>query len=433
MFDTFAYIENYRFDKKRGKVLEAARDAGITRLISMPDGLVSGRTAREELKECPWIRFASGMFPEHVRMVNTERLEEEVRRELEKQIKSSETCAVVTGLDFTRLTEGWMEYEEMQKTWCRWLLGLATRYKKPLILICKESYDEMLELLEETEKIWTGELRGIVANYTGDPDTGQDFVRKGFLLGIGTEVFQNRMVQETVRQTSWQYLVVGSGGPCERPRVWGGLNTPMILPRICKKIADLRDVSSKFVEWWTAANAESVFGPIRNIVLQMQNEMEKMERPKVELFLEELHKREPSPVQIYPGLKWYWDLDGGETFMEVYQFVISQKEQIVKKWLLAEPEETPKLLAMEAEYLRIRVVEDWLDERLYRTEEEDEELEEYMARALGAPVPLTKEEFSRIKELTLNRKPMDAENESYMEILLQDSFEMQGVIEVADY
>jgi len=431
MFDTFAYIENYRFDKRRKKVLEAIRESGIHRIVSMPDGLFSGISTREELKEYPWIRFATGLMPEFVRMINTERLEEEVRREMEKQIRSSATCAIVTGLDCTRLTEKWIEYEEQQKKWCRWLLGLAKKYKKPLVLVCKESYDEMLELLEEANEKENGAFRGIVANYLGDAETGSDFISKGFRLGIGPEIFQNRTVQETVRRTSLQHLVVGSGGPCERPRVWGGLNAPMILPMICKKIAALKDVSTKITRWWTENNAEELFGPVRNIVLQKQREMEELARAMVQLSFEEV-KPKPSLLQIYPGLKWYWDLDEGETFMEVYQNLVLQKERIAQKWLMTESEETPVLIAMEAEYLRIRLVEDWMDERGYRTEEEDEELEEYMSRSLGGPVFLTKEEYARLKELTLNRKPMDIENESYMEIFLQDAFEMQGMIEVED-
>ena len=428
MFDTFAYIEDYHFDGKRDRLLPAVKEAGITRMVSMPAGLIPGMNEKEEIKEYPWVCQAVGLTPGTVKMITTERLEEEVKRELKKKIRDPGTCAVVTGLDFSGFVEDWIEYEESQRTWSSLLIRWAIQYRKPLILVCKDSYEEMLELLLEETEVRKGAVRGVVAGYDGDLKTAMEFVNLGFMIGIGTDIFHNQAVQKLVRELSLHHLVVGSGGPCEYPRVWGGLNTPLILPRICKRIADLKNVSLMLAEWWTTSNAESVLGPVRNIILQKQKEMEREQyRLQIAEWSTIEAQTQPYLLKIYPGLKWYWELDEGETFQEIYQNVLLAKERVLRKWLNA-PEYV--LTAMELEYLRIRLVEDWLDERPYYTEEEIDVLEDYMERALGGPVTLSKDEFERIRELVLNRKAADEENEAYMEDLLLDAFEMQGMIEM---
>ena len=87
MFDTFAYIEDYHFDGKRDRLLPAVKEAGITRMVSMPAGLIPGMNAKEEIKEYPWVCQAVGLTPGTLKMITTERLEEEVKRELKKKIR----------------------------------------------------------------------------------------------------------------------------------------------------------------------------------------------------------------------------------------------------------------------------------------------------------------------------------------------------------
>lgn len=150
---------------------------------------------------------------------------------------------------------------EQQKEAFRVQALWAKSYQLPLIIHCRNSIDETIELVEELQSK-EKPLSGIFHCFSGNLLQAQRIIELGFYLGIGGVVtFKKSGLDEVLKQISLDKLVLETDSPYLAPTPHRGKrNESSYIPLIAEKIASIYQVSLEKVAQKTTENAKKVFG-----------------------------------------------------------------------------------------------------------------------------------------------------------------------------
>ena len=103
---------------------------------------------------------------------------------------------------------------------------------------------------------------GIMHCYSGTPQESKKFVEMGFYLGVGGPVTRYKDVQETVRITPIDKIVIETDSPVLPPEPFKkhSRNNSLYLKYIVKKIAEIKKIPEEEVINFTTQNAYKVYG-----------------------------------------------------------------------------------------------------------------------------------------------------------------------------
>ena len=225
MIDTHTHIYLEEFDEDRIEVVRRAREAGVERVIlpNVDFDTVQAMHATNDLFP-GYCRMAMGLHPTSVEADYRERL-----GQVRELLFSGEYCAVgEIGLDLY-----WDKtYAEEQKEAFVMQTGWAAESGLPVIIHCREAFDEI--------------LRG-----TGD-----------YYFGInGIVTFKNAHLEDMVREVGIGRILLETDAPYLAPVPYRGKrNEPSYLPYMAKRIAEILDITTAEVEEATTANAVRLFG-----------------------------------------------------------------------------------------------------------------------------------------------------------------------------
>lgn len=134
-------------------------------------------------------------------------------------------------------------------------------------------------------------------------------------------------------------------------------------------------------------------------------------------------------LKIFPGLKFYYDLDSG-LCEEVYQSLLQEKGRILREWCYIQSHEelSGTIMGLDIDILRIRVIEDEECECPYFSDSENDLLDDIQEDALGGPVFFSREMYLEVMNLVHSRKPTVEDNDSHMEKFLLAAFILAGYI-----
>ncbi len=137
-------------------------------------------------------------------------------------------------------------------------IGWAKRYQLPLIIHCRNAFEETLSLLESQQD---GTLKGIFHCFSGSLDEAKRITELGFYLGIGGIVtFKNAGLADVVANIGLEHLVLETDSPYLAPVPYRGKrNEPSYLPEVGAQIAAIHQVDLATVAAITTANAKQVF------------------------------------------------------------------------------------------------------------------------------------------------------------------------------
>jgi len=178
--DSHAHLDDARFDADLPAVLERARAAGVERILTIAGGTNAEELARAvRLAEThPNLWAAVGLHPHEARHASDDLL-----AALEDLARSPRVLAWgEIGLDY--------HYDhsprETQREAFRRQLQSARALRLPIIIHCREAWDDCLALLAE-EWAQAG-LRGILHCFTGDAAVARRALDWGFLISFAGNV-----------------------------------------------------------------------------------------------------------------------------------------------------------------------------------------------------------------------------------------------------
>lgn len=134
----------------------------------------------------------------------------------------------------------------------------AKELQLPIVIHCREAFDEVFEILEEAKG---ADLRGILHCFTGNLEQAQRTIELGFYLGIGGVVtYKKAGLDEVLAQVALENLVLETDSPYLAPVPYRGKpNESSYLVHIAQKVADIYHISIEEVAAVTTANSIKIF------------------------------------------------------------------------------------------------------------------------------------------------------------------------------
>jgi len=250
--ETHAHLYVKQFDEDRDEVIQRALDAGVEKFFLPAIDSRSAKAMIDLQQSYPENMFLmAGLHPVSVAEVDVE-------KELalvEKQLKEKKNYAVgEIGIDLHWHPESL----EKQKEAFKYQIRLAQKYGLPIVIHCRNAFDEIFEVLEEER--FEG-MSGIFHCFTGTYEQALKAISFGMKLGIGGVVtFKNGGIDKFMSKIPLENIVLETDAPYLAPVPYRGKrNESSFLINIAEKLASLYKVTVEEIAAITTQNAKEVF------------------------------------------------------------------------------------------------------------------------------------------------------------------------------
>ncbi len=250
--DTHTHLYSEAFDVDRKEVILRAIGKGVERFFIPAIDSTYTKSMLELEKSFPEnIFLMTGLHPTHVK----ENYREELRH-VEGMLANRKFYAVgEIGIDLywdkTFLKEQQIAFRSQIK--------LAKKYKLPIVIHGRDSFDEIFEILDEAQGT---DLFGIFHCFTGNLEQARRAISYNLKLGIGGVVtFKNGKIDTFLDQIDIRHIVLETDSPYLAPVPFRGKrNESSYLGEILEKMASIYNRSKEEIAEITTANSREVFG-----------------------------------------------------------------------------------------------------------------------------------------------------------------------------
>lgn len=252
--DTHCHLNLDAFDPDRGAVFAAARGANVGRILIPGIDWISSIQAKDISEQQDGVFFACGVHPNTHIEVDADLIAEF------ETLARHERCAAIgeIGLDYY-----WDDSpRELQLANLRAQLDLAEALDKPVILHCRDAFDELYPIAAN----WSArnpKNRGVFHAFDGDAAQAALVTQANFYIGLGGAItFKNKPVRREMAQAvPLKKIVLETDAPYLTPTPYRGKrNLPSFIPLIGEFLAELRAESVDTIRAATTANAFELFG-----------------------------------------------------------------------------------------------------------------------------------------------------------------------------
>jgi TatD DNase family protein len=138
-------------------------------------------------------------------------------------------------------------------------IQLAKQYKLPIVIHCREAFDEVFEILEEEK---SPELFGVFHCFTGTYEQALQAISYNMKLGIGGVVtFKNGKIDQFLNQIDLKHIVLETDSPYLAPIPFRGKrNESSYLVNVAEKLSQIYECSIEDIAAITTENSKSIFG-----------------------------------------------------------------------------------------------------------------------------------------------------------------------------
>lgn len=250
--DTHAHLYSEAFDNDRDTVIKKAIDLGIKRFFIPAIDSTHTQSMLDLEKAYPKHMFLMvGLHPTHVK----ENYGEELRH-VEDLLAQRKFYAVgEIGIDLY-----WdKNFFKQQQDAFRHQIKLAKRYKLPIVIHCRESFDEIFEILEEEK---SDDLFGIFHCFTGTLEQAQRAISNNMKLGIGGVVtFRNGKIDKFLNGIDLKHIVLETDSPYLAPVPYRGKrNESAYLINVLDKLSEVYQIDREEIAKITTENSKEIFG-----------------------------------------------------------------------------------------------------------------------------------------------------------------------------
>jgi len=250
MIETHAHLYADKFDEDRAEMMERAEQAGVEKFY-MPNIDHESIEPMMEVEE----KFSNTIATMGLHPCSVTKQFEKQLYEVEDWLNKRQFVAVgEIGLDFYWDKSLMQEQKEALKI----QIDLAKKFQLPIILHCRDSFQETYEIVKEMKD---DSLKGVFHCFTGNSEDAKKIIDLGFYIGIGGVVtFKNGGLAEHIPEIDTNRMVLETDAPYLAPTPKRGKrNEPAYLDLIAQKIADLKQIPKEELVNITSANARGLF------------------------------------------------------------------------------------------------------------------------------------------------------------------------------
>ncbi len=250
--DTHTHLYSKEFDDDRNEMIQRAIDAGVSRFfIPAIDSAFTQAMYDLETDFPENIFLMMGLHPTHVKDNYLQELQL-VENELAKRnFYAIGEIGIDLYWDKTHLEE--------QKRAFKKQIQLAKQYKLPIVIHCREAFEEIFEILEEEK---SADLFGIFHCFSGTYEQALQAISYNMKLGIGGMVtFKNGKIDQFLNQIELNHIVLETDSPYLAPVPFRGKrNESSYLVNVVSKMAEICDLPQEEIARITTKNSKDVFG-----------------------------------------------------------------------------------------------------------------------------------------------------------------------------
>lgn len=250
--DTHTHLYSEAFDEDRERVIQNAIENGVSRFfIPAIDSTYTQAMLDLRLKFPDHMYLMMGLHPTHVK--------ENFKQELEhvKEMLNNDKFFAVGEIGIDLYWDKTL-LEQQQEAF-RTQIKLAKKHKLPIVIHCRDAFDEVFEVLEQEKG---NDLYGIFHCFTGTLEQAHQAISYNMKLGIGGVVtFKNGKIDTFLNKIDVKHIVLETDSPYLAPVPYRGKrNESVYLINILKKLTDIYGISEEELAAITTQNSKDVFG-----------------------------------------------------------------------------------------------------------------------------------------------------------------------------
>lgn len=255
LIDTHNHLDWPAFDGDREQVLARARALGVARQVLIGVYQEQWQRLLQLALAEPGLYGALGLHPCYLAQHRSGAVEA-LRLRLEQLAGHAKLCAIgEVGLDYYIPQPD----KNQQQALFEDQVQLAMAFELPLLLHVRRAHADVIATL----KRYRPPRGGIVHAFSGSLEEAREYLRLGFLLGLGGAGTwpQAKRIQRVLRQLPLEAIVLETDAPDMPPSGYAGQrNSPELLPFICQTLAEIRGVTAEQLAAATSDNAQRLFG-----------------------------------------------------------------------------------------------------------------------------------------------------------------------------
>jgi len=251
MLDSHCHLTDPRLHEQLDAVLDRARSAGVTRMITIGTDLDDDAAAIAVCRGRDNLRCAVGVHPNYSHECDLSRLPE--LRSL--QADPAVVALGEMGLDYHHKFAPVARQREV----FQFQLDLASELQRPVVIHSREAIDDTLAMMRPYPGI-----RAVFHCFTGTPDEARKILDQGYLLGFtGAATFKNNgSLREAIRLCPHDRLLVETDAPYMSPEPMRKqkVNEPALVVHVADVVGRELGLTRDEVDRMTTANAAALFG-----------------------------------------------------------------------------------------------------------------------------------------------------------------------------
>ncbi|WP_264565754.1 TatD family hydrolase [Flavobacterium sp. N3904] len=250
--DTHTHLYSEEFDMDRDEMMQRAIDNGVTRFFVPAIDSSCTQSMYDLERDYPNNVFLMmGLHPTYVKDNYLEELQH-----LETELAKRKFVAIgEIGIDLywdkTHLVEQQIAFRKQ--------IQLAKQYKLPIVIHCREAFDEIFEILDEEK---SPELFGIFHCFSGTYEQALQAISFNMKLGIGGVVtFKNGKIDQFLNKIDLKHIVLETDSPYLAPIPYRGKrNESSYIVNVADKMAQIYGLSVNEIAMITTDNSAKIFG-----------------------------------------------------------------------------------------------------------------------------------------------------------------------------
>jgi len=249
--DTHTHLYSEAFDEDRKEMIQRAIDANVSRFfIPAIDSSYTASMLQLEQEFPNHVFLMMGLHPTSVK----DNYKEELQHVEELMAKRHFYAVGEIGIDLYWDTSTL----KIQKKAFKHQIQLAKKYKLPIVIHCRDAFDEIFEVLE-TEK--DDALFGIFHCFTGTFEQAQKAISYNMKLGIGgVATFKNGKIDQFLNQIDLKHIVLETDSPYLAPKPYRGKrNESSYIIKVLEKLSELYNLPQETIAEITTQNSKDIF------------------------------------------------------------------------------------------------------------------------------------------------------------------------------
>ncbi len=255
IFDTHAHYDDERYKEDLDEVIKACFEEGVDKIVNASFDIASSKKSIKLSEQYDNIYYTIGFHPETASNV-TKKDMEELEKIIEEKAEDKKFVAIgEIGLDYYYTKEN----KEEQKELFNKQLVIAQKYKKPIVIHCRDATEDMYNIIK-SEKYKDSKI----AFHCFQPSEllAKLIIERKYMIGIGGNITYNRNEKsiEIIKRIPINQILFETDAPYLTPVPHRGKrNESKYINFVIEKVAEIKQVDPEGLAKEVYKNSMSFF------------------------------------------------------------------------------------------------------------------------------------------------------------------------------